>query len=69
MNQNMSETEALLKSSQEINLIAKDFQKNAHTLEVEVKKTSWWCCSKWCIVTFASLGLLLVIIIIILKVT
>jgi len=30
----MAETEKLLASSQEINLLAKDFQKNAHTLEI-----------------------------------
>ena len=34
----MEETQKLLESSQEINLLAKDFQKNAHTLEIEVKK-------------------------------
>lgn len=68
MNENMAETEALLRSSQEINLLAKDFQKNAHTLEVTVKNTSWWCCSKPCIIMFVSIGIVLVLLYLLIKI-
>ena len=65
----MAETEKLLASSQNINMLAKDFQKNAHDLETEVKKASWWYCSKGCVLTFGGIGLLVVILIVILKIT
>lgn len=67
MNENMAETQKLLESSQEINLLAKDFQKNAHTLEIEVKKQSWWMCSKPCLITFGVAGAVLFIIYLLIK--
>jgi hypothetical protein len=64
----MAETEKLLQNSQEINLLAQDFQKNAHTLEVEVKNQSWWMCSKPCIITFSAIGVTLVLIWLLIKI-
>ena len=67
MNANLDETEKLLANSQDINMIAKDFQKNAHTLEQEQKKGSWWYCSRPCVILFSVLGVLLVVLFIVLK--
>ena len=66
-NENMKDTEKLLINSQEMNLIAKDYQKNAHKLEVETNKSNWWMCSKQCVAIFAGLALLLIILYVILN--
>ena len=45
-NKNMEDTQKLLASSQEMNMLAKDYQKNSSILEMEVKKSNFWLCSK-----------------------
>ena len=49
MNKNREDTEKLLASTEEINMLAKDFQKNAHEMEVIQKRNSFWLCSKPCV--------------------
>ena len=51
---NMEETNKLLVTSEEMNLLAKDYQKNAQTLEDEVKKSGFWMCSKQCLMWFGG---------------
>ena len=65
MNENLSETQKLLESSEEVSLMAKDFEKNSIELENVMKAQSFWMCSKWCIIMFAGIGLLILIIILI----
>ena len=68
MNQNAAVTEALLADSQQINLLAQDFQKNAHELEVVVQKQSWWMCSKQCLMVFGGLFVFIVLLWLLLKI-
>ena len=51
---NMEETNKLLVTSEEMNLLAKDYQKNAQALEDEVKKSSFWLCSGRCLAWFGG---------------
>ncbi len=63
---NTGETEKLLQDSQEVQMLAKDFQSNAADLEHIMKNQNWWAFSKPCILTFAAGGGLCVIVVIVL---
>eukprot|EP00347_Sterkiella_histriomuscorum_P006810 403351344 len=62
MTKNVQETESLLLKSQQINLHARDFEKKALALEKEAKKNHFWACSKKCVIIFAILGAILLLI-------
>ena len=62
MQANMEQTEDLLKASQEIQFLAKDFQKNSETLETTMKNQSFWMCSPKCLALFGGLALIILII-------
>jgi hypothetical protein len=62
----MEETNKLLITSQEMNMLAKDYQKNAQTMEDVQRSNAWWYCSKPCLLVFGGGGLVLFIILLIL---
>ena len=62
---NIESGERLLATTQEMNALAQTYQKDAHTLEINVTKSQWWMCSKSCILFFAGGGCLLVVLILI----
>ena len=62
---NMEDTQKLLVSSQEMNMLAKDYQKNANTLELETKKSNWWLCSKQCLMIFGGAAVVIAVFILI----
>jgi hypothetical protein len=51
---NMEQTEELLKHSQEIQYLSKDFQKNSETLETMMESQSFWMCSRKCLMIFGG---------------
>ena len=63
---NLAEGERLLKTSQHMNELAQEFQKDAHTMESIQKSNAWWMCSKQCLAVFIGgpIALLLVILIV-----
>lgn len=62
---NLAEGERLLKTTQQMNELAQEFQKDAHKMETIMQNQSWWMCSKKCILMIggAILGLFLVILV------
>ena len=62
----MDETQKLLVTSSEINMLSKDYQKNANLLEQETKKSNWWLCSRECVIIFGGLAIVLAIVFLIL---
>ncbi|CAI2379972.1 unnamed protein product [Moneuplotes crassus] len=61
MIKNVHETDELLQKSENINELAKDFEKNAHEMEKIQKNTNFWLCSKKCLIIFGVIILLIFI--------
>ena len=59
---NMEETNKLLVTSQEMNMLAKDYQKNAQTMEDVQRGNSWWYGSKQCIAMFVAIFIVIVVL-------
>ena len=62
----MDETNKLLVTSQEMNMLAKDYQKNAQTMEDIQRGNAFWYCSKPCLMIFGGIALVVVILLLIL---
>ena len=62
---NIAEGERLLATTSEMNDLARTYQKDAHTLEINVQNSSWWMCSKPCVIIFSIAGAVLAILILI----
>ena len=62
---NIEQGEKLLATTDEMNRLSNAFQKDAHTLELNVKSSQWWMCSKGCITIFAIGGAALLVLILI----
>ena len=39
-----------------MNDLARTYQKDAHTLEINVQNSNWWMCSKPCVIIFSIAG-------------
>lgn len=57
MVKNIQETDQLLDRAQNINHLAKDFEKNATEMEQVQRNANFWLCSKKCLLIFGGAGL------------
>lgn len=62
MAENMSKAEGMVEQSQDLTFLAKDFNKNAETLEKTMKRQAFWACSRPCITMFCGIGLVIIIL-------
>ena len=67
MVKNVQETDQLLDRAQNINHLAKDFEKNAVEMEKVQRDANFWLCSKKCLMIFGGAGLAVFIVYLVLS--
>ena len=62
MIKNVHETDELLERSQNINDLAKDFEKNAAEMEKIQRRNNFWLCSRYCLLMFLAIGVFILVV-------
>ena len=62
---NVESAEEFKYKSDNIKGLAKDLEKNTGELEKITRNQNWWCFSKWCMILFGGIALVIVIFVLI----